>query len=85
METCDDGQSRHYCLARTCRPHSELTSQLIWKQLCANKWAEFCKDPAVTPPEAADPTLLFFLSCRHLLSGSILATITASPTQQFLS
>lgn len=60
METCDDGQSRHYCLARTCRPHSELTGQLIWKQLYTNKWAEFCKDPVVTPPEAADPNLLFF-------------------------
>lgn len=37
----------------------------------------------MTPPEAADPNLLFFLSCCHLLSGSISATVTASPLNRF--
>lgn len=60
MQTRDDGQSRNYCLASTCRPQSELTCQLIWAQFYTNKWAALRKDPAVTPPEAADPNLLFF-------------------------
>lgn len=60
METRDDGQSRHYYLARTCRPQLELTCQLIWEPFYTNKWAALRKDPAVTPPEAADPNLLFF-------------------------
>ena len=60
METRDDGQSRHYCLARTCRPYSELTCQSVWEHFDTNKWEALCKDPAVTPREAADPNLLFF-------------------------
>lgn len=81
METRDDGQSRHYCFARTCRPYSELTCQLVWEHFDTDKWESLCKDPAVTSQEAADPNLLL-QSYRRFLSGSISASITFSPLSE---
>lgn len=85
METCDDGESRHYCLAWTCRPLSELTGQLLWEQFYTNKWAALRKDPAVTT-EAADSTLLFFHPVASFFpSGSSSTRPLTSPLSKFVS